>query len=136
MVFLSKKVANIGKFRKFWPNFFLTLSELPISKQAQTMKFDHNNTPHGDIYIQYLCQRYLTKMFCQDSVHTLICYKNWHSEIFVLVWACIVHKTGEILSRGNIIFAFSSLKLVETINFMLVACLVGSENNLKLCCLS
>ena len=32
----------------------------------------------------------ITKMFCFDSMHTLIYHKNLHSKIFRLLWACII----------------------------------------------
>ena len=49
-------------------------------------------------------------------------------KFFALFWASIV-KSGQILSSGNIIIAFSSPSFVGTPNFLMVACLVGPKNN-------
>ena len=119
MAFLSNYVSNI----------------LPTSKNTQSLKGDHNNTPH----VGSTCVKgHLTKMFCCDYMHTLIGHINCHVEIFLLLCSCIVHqyKSGQILSSCYIIIALATPRFVRTTNLLLVACWVGLESNLKLCCLS
>ena len=70
-------------------------------------------------------------MFHFYSMHILIGHKNDHIKIFARLWAAY-NKSWQILSSGNIIIALSLPSFVGTQKFMLVACLVGPENNLKL----
>ena len=93
-----------------------------LSKHTLSLRVNHNNLHVGSTCVK----GYLTKMFCFYSMHTLIGHKNYNTEFFVRLWACIVQ------SSCNIIIAFSTLSFVGTQIFILI----WPENNFKLCYLS
>ena len=69
-------------------------------------------------------------MFHSYYMHTLKVHKNYHAD-FLCFFGHALYKSWYILSSGNIIIAFSTLSVVGSLNFMLVACLVWPENKLQ-----
>ena len=97
-----------------------------LSKHTSSLKVNHKNTLHvGSSCVKL----YLTKYFAFIPCTQLII------GIKIIMWKFLCHfghalyKSGQILSSGNIIFAFSTTSFVGTTNFMLVACLLWPENN-------